>query len=109
MLLGFGEPALQSDDQREVLPHSWIDRIMGFGPGQRRFGVRQVPRQGVRQTEIGQHRRLVGDDLERGPVVALRFVCAAHLVEHGALRGENAPIGLIRASGRGRAPSSACS
>ena len=59
------------------------------------FGVRQVVRERIGEPEIGEHRGLVGNDLERSEIITLRFGVVPHLVEHGALRGEDAPVGLV--------------
>ena len=96
--LGLGEAALQADDQREVLPHARIDRLMRRGAAQCRLGICEILRQRVGQAEIGQHGRLVRHDLERGQIMALRLFMVAELIEHRALRGKDVPIRLI---GRG--------
>ena len=93
--LSFGEATLQSHHEREVLPHSLIDRRMCRCTAQGGFGLRQVPRQSVGKPEVRQDRGLFGHDFQCRQVVTLRIGVAAHLVEHRALRGEDAPIGLV--------------
>ena len=93
--LSFGEATLQSHHEREVLPHSLIDRRMRRCTAQGGFGLRQVPRQGVGKPQVRQDRGLFGHDFQCRQVVTLRIGVAAHLVEHRALRGEDAPIGLV--------------
>ncbi len=94
--LGFLEAALQADHQREILSHARLAAVEGAGAAQGLLGFLQILRQRVGQSEIGHHRRFVRHDAERALVMAARFVVPAHLIEHGALRRENAPVRLIR-------------
>ena len=57
--------------------------------------ARQDPWQARKRARIRQHRGFLRNDLEGGDVVALRFRVAAHLVEHGALSGQDVPVGLV--------------
>ncbi len=50
----------------------------------------------VGQSEIGQHRRLVRHDLQRGRIILPRFLVAAELIERRALRRQDAPVGILR-------------
>ena len=94
--LGFRETALQADHEREVLPHPRIDRWLRRRAAQSRLGFAQILGQRIREPKIRKHRGLVRNDLQRRQVIALRFGMAAHLVEHGALRRQDVPVGLIR-------------
>lgn len=62
---------------------------------QRLLRLGQIVLKHVGQSEVGQHRRLVGHDLERGRVILLRFLVAAELVEHRALRRQDVPVGIL--------------
>ena len=98
---GLGEAALQADHQAEILPHPRIRLAAGIGPAQRLLGLRQILGKHVGQAEIGQHRRLVGHDLQGAGVIAARFVMAAELVERGALHRQDAPVGIVGRMGAG--------
>ena len=66
-------------------------RLRGGLP-QRGFRLLQILRQRIGQTEVGQHRRLVRHDLQRGGIIAPRFFITAKLVEHCSLRRKDAPV-----------------
>ena len=60
-----------------------------------RLRARQILRQRIGEPEIRQHGRLIGSDLERGLVIALRVRVASDLIEHGTLCGEDAPVRML--------------
>ncbi len=62
---------------------------------QRRLGLLEILGERVGEPEVGQHRWLLGIDLQGAGVITLCFRVPAELVEYRALRRKNPPVGLI--------------
>ena len=98
-LFGLGDAALQANHQRQIGPHARIGRRTAVGAAQRLLGLGQIFRKHVGQSEIGQHRRLVGRDLQRARIILPRLLIPAELVERRSLRREHPPIRIVGAVG----------
>ena len=81
----FVEPALQADDEREVLPDLAGRAGHLHRPAQVRLGRVELVGHRVGEAEIGFERGLVRRDRQRLLVELPRFLVAAHLVEDRAL------------------------
>ena len=92
---GLGEAALQADHQAQILPHPRVGLAAGVSPAKNLLGLRQILGKHVGQAEVGQHRGLLGHDLQGAGVIAAGFVMPAELVERGALHRQDAPVGIV--------------
>ena len=99
---GLGEAALQADHEAEILPHPRIGARTAVGTAKDLFGFRQILGQNIGQAEIGQHRRLLGHDLQGAGVIAAGIVMPAELIERGSLHRQDAPVRIVGRMGAGQ-------
>ena len=97
--LRFGQTSLQTYDQGKVRAHPRIDPWLAGRASQRCLRAHEVLGKRIGETKIGQDRRFIRRDPQRGAVVALRFLMSAHLVERRTLNREDAPVRLPRRVG----------
>src|SRR5262245_16926195 len=95
-VLGLVETALEADDQREILPELGVVGVVGLRKraAQMGLGGLEVTRKDVGHCEIVDDRDLAGLQLERLLVELAGFLVAALLIEGGAERRADAPVGL---------------